>query len=298
MRVMVTGAGGFIGSHLVASLADQHEVYAMVRRTPDLPVAGVQYIEHDLAHPLDESRLPATLDAIIHQAALIDTDALQYGDAAAFEVNVIGTWRMLEYARRIAVARFVHASTGGVYGHADHPMLETDPPNPMDLYAITKAQAELVVHHTPTPFPKIVLRYFLPYGAGTPNPLPRFIGAVLAGDEVTIAADRGPAMNPIHITDAVAATVAALELDSDAVINIAGTEITNYAEIAEFAGARVGRPVAMNIVGRMELIAYYRGDLVGSTQRMHELLGFTPRVTLDRGLAELVDDIEKGSSHG
>ncbi len=293
MRVLVTGAGGFLGSAIVAALAPDHEVFALLRRAPAVPVAGVHYIEQDLARPLDETVLPGSLDAIIHEAALIDVESLDERDPAPFEVNVIGTWRVLEYARRVGVSRFVHASTGGVYGHSPEPLVESARPNPMDLYALTKAQAELVVLHTPTDFPKVILRYFLPYGAGTPNPLPRFIGSVLRGEPVTLASDRGPTFNPLHLSDAVAATLRALDLDHDAIINIAGDEVTSYADIADFAAARVGRIVNAVVVDRDELIPYYRGELVGSTDRMHELLAFVPTVSLDRGLAELVDEIER-----
>lgn len=297
MRVLVTGAGGFLGSHLVASLAPHHEVVALLRRAPIDRVPSVHYIEQDLSLALDESKLPPELDVVIHQAALIDVESLDKRDPAPFEVNVIGTWRVLEYARQAGVTRFIHASTGGVYGHSPNPMRESDRVNPMDLYALTKSQAELLVLHTPTDFPTVILRYFLPYGMGTPNPLPRFIGKVLRGEPVTLSTDRGPVFNPIHVSDAVAATLLALELNHDAVINIAGTELSSYAEIAEFAAARVGREVVPVFVERDQLIPYYRGDLVGSTERMGQLLGFTPRVNLADGLGELVDELEERRRH-
>lgn len=292
MRILVTGAGGFLGSAIVSALAAEHEVYALLRRAPAVPVAGVHYLEQDLAVALDEAALPTRLDAVIHQAALIDVESLDERDPAPFEVNVIGTWRVLEYAKRAGVSRFIHASTGGVYGHSPDPLVESARPNPMDFYALTKSQAELVVLHTPTDFPKVILRYFLPYGAGTPNPLPRFIGAVLRGEPVTLASDRGPTFNPLHLSDAVAATVLALDLDDDAIINIAGTEVTSYADVADFAAARVGRAVNALVVDRDELIPYYRGELVGSTERMRDLLGYVPLVSLDEGLGELVDELE------
>lgn len=292
MRVMVTGATGFLGSHVVAALAAQHEVFALVRRSPSAPIDGVTYIEQDLGEPLDEAKLPQQLDAIIHQAALIDVDALAAADSAAFDVNVVGTWRVLQYASRIGVRRFIHASTGGVYGNSDHHLKESDPINPMDLYALTKSQAELVILHTPTAFPKVILRYFLPYGPGTPNPIPRFIESVLAGHVVTVARDRGPIMNPLHVSDAVEATLRALSLDEDAIINIAGTELTSYAEIAEFTGVRAGRAAITSVVDRDTLIPYYRRDLIGSTERMVALLDFTPAVSLSVGLAELVDALQ------
>ncbi len=84
------------------------------------------------------------------------------------------------------VPTFVHASTDGVYGCRHQPFVETDPLNPMDLYSLTKAQAELAVQATPGAFHKIVLRYFFPYGVGTPNPIPIYVQRALTGEPIQI----------------------------------------------------------------------------------------------------------------
>ena len=153
---------------------------------------------------------------------------------------------------------FIHASTGGVYGCRDRPFVETDPFNPLDLYSLTKSQAELAVRHTPTPFPKIILRYCFPYGMGTPNPIPTYVQRAFVGEAIAITANRKPHFNPIHIDDAVEATVRALALQEDTVLNIAGSEITTFAEIAEFAAQRAGRQPNFTLLADDEVIPYYR----------------------------------------
>ena len=120
MRILITGATGFIGSRLVSQLAPTNEIFALVRRRPEIAEPNVRYVIQDLCLPLDRARLPSKLDAIIHQAAVIDTeDALS--DRVPFEVNVIATWRLLEYAAAAEVDVFVHASTGGIYGCSKQP---------------------------------------------------------------------------------------------------------------------------------------------------------------------------------
>jgi nucleoside-diphosphate-sugar epimerase len=297
VRILITGATGFIGRHLLARLAQEHEVIGLVRRIPAAAPPGVCYITQELTAPLEVARLPQQIDVVIHQAALIDTDTNNAsqanqagsGDAAPFLANVVATWRLLNYAQHAGARCFVHASTGGVYGCRDQPLREDDPFNPMDLYSLTKSQAELAVRHTPAPFPKIILRYFFPYGMDTPNPIPSYVERALRGERLAIASNRKPRFNPIHIDDTVEATVRALALQEDATLNIAGAEITSFAEIAEFAAQRAGRQPNFTRIPDQEVLPYYRADLVASIERMQQMLGFTPQVNLATGLAELVD---------
>lgn len=297
MRVLVTGATGFIGRHLLPRLAAGHEVIGLVRRAPAMPVANVTYIEQELTEPLDSTRLPRQVDAIIHQAALIDTDA-NPNDAAPFLANVVATWRLLRYAEAAGARTFVHASTGGVYGCRDHPFVERDPFNPLDLYSLTKSQAELAIRHTATPFPKIILRYFFPYGLGTPNPIPSYVQRAIAGEPISINANRKPHFNPIHINDTIEATLAALTLQQDATLNIAGNEITTFAAIAEFAAHRVHRQPNFTLLAEEDVIPYYRADVVADITAMRRVLAFTPQVTLAAGLAELVDGYRREAGTG
>ena len=297
MRVLVTGATGFIGRHLLPRLvAEQdgaHEVIGLVRRQPPTPVPGVTYINQELTAPLDLARLPQHVDAIIHQAALIDTASTNtsatHNDAAPFLANVVATWRLLHYAEQAGARVFVHASTGGVYGCRDQAFVESDPFNPLDLYSLTKSQAELAVRHTPTPFPKIILRYFFPYGVGTPNPIPSYVQRAVQGEAIAIPANRKPRFNPIHIDDTVEATLRALTLQQDTTLNIAGNEITSFAEIAEFAAQRVHRQAHFTHIPEAEVIPYYRANLVADITAMQQTLNFTPQVPLATGLVALVD---------
>jgi nucleoside-diphosphate-sugar epimerase len=290
MRVLVTGATGFIGRHLLPPLAANHEVIALVRRLPPVSLAHVTYVEQELTAPLDLTRLPQRVDAIIHQAALIDTGA-STDDAAPFLANVVATWRLLHYAERAGARSFVHASTGGVYGCGNRPFVESDPFNPLDLYSLTKSQAELALRHTPTSFPKIILRYSFPYGSGTPNPIPSYIERALRGEAIAVRADGGPCLNPIYIDDTVEASLRALTLSVDTTLNIAGSEITTFAQIAHFAARRAGQQAHITPLADAEVIPYYRADLVADITAMQRTLDFTPQVTLAQGLARLTDEL-------
>lgn len=285
MRILITGATGFIGRHLVARLAAEHEVYALVRRVPASPLPTVHYLCQDLAEPLDRTQLPQHLDAIIHQATVIDTDRVD--QAMPFLVNVVGTWRLLEYAAAVGVRTFVHASTGGVYGCSHQPLRESDPPNPLDLYSLTKAQAELAVQAAPGAFHKVVLRYFFPYGVGTPNPIPSYVRRAVQGEPIEILASGGPWFNPLHITDAVELTVQALTLDQSVTVNIAGQETTTFAQIAEMAAHHVGRKAIFRQIADEAAIPYYRANLIAATERMNQLFSRPTWISLQQGITEL-----------
>ncbi|MEZ4664327.1 MAG: NAD(P)-dependent oxidoreductase [Caldilineaceae bacterium] len=289
MRILITGASGFIGRHLVARLASVHEVYALVRRVPAETSANVRYIAQDLLQPLNRANLPDRLDAIIHQAAVIDTDAVS--EETPFLVNVVATWRLLHYAQATDVRTFIYASTGGIYGCGPQPFREEDAPNPMDLYSLTKAQAELAVQAAPGDFHKVVLRYFFPYGVGTPNPIPNYVAKAVTGQTIELLDSGGPHFNPLHIADAVEATVRCLTFEQSCTLNIAGTERTTFGEIAQLAAQRVERQPVFRQIPVAAAIPYYRADLMADIGRMVRVLGFEPRIELADGIGELADNV-------
>ncbi len=289
MRILITGASGFIGRHLVARLAADHELYALVRRSPLQPHPNVHYCLQDLVAPLDYAALPKQLDAIIHQAAVIDTD--DSDDATPFLINVVATWRLLAYARAAEVRTFLHASTGGIYGCGHQPFRESDPPNPMDLYSLTKAQAELAVQSAPGDFQRLILRYFYPYGIGTPNPIPSYVQRAIRGELIQVIEGDGPRFNPLHIDDAITATLLALRLTGNHTINIAGSEVTTFTEIAQIAAQIAGQVPRLQSMPLEAAIPYYRADLVASIAYMEQRLAFRSKISLQDGIRQLVEQM-------
>lgn len=296
MRILITGATGFIGSRLVERLAQEHELYALVRRVPAPARRGVHFIQQDLLQPLDPQRLPDHLDALIHQAAVIDTDAVE-DDATPFLVNVVATWRLLRYAAAAAAHIFIYASTGGVYGARNQPFLESDPVQPTNLYSLTKAQAELAVQSAPGSFSRIVLRYFFPYGIGASNPIPGYVQRAVTGQPIRVLESGKPALNPLHVSDVVEATTRALYLDGNDTLNIAGPQITSFNEIARLAALRYGkRPRFLSVRGEASA-PLYGADMVANIDHMRSRLRFLPRISLREGIAELADHFKENDTN-
>ena len=185
MSVLVTGATGFTGGHLAATLARRGEtVRALVRtrsrarfdRSP-LPALGVQAVEGDLGDPASVRHAAEGVEVVYHIAATY-REAGQ-PDSAYRTINVEGTRNLLEAARAGAARRLVHCSTGGVHGHiANPPGTEDAPFNPGDIYQETKLEAEQLAREfgRETGFDVVVARPIGIYGPGDTRFLKMFRG--------------------------------------------------------------------------------------------------------------------------
>lgn len=282
MRVLVTGGSGFIGSHLLDGLVQNHETFA-VARTTGSPTDGVTWIQADLARPLDHSALPAAIDAVIHLAQSRRYREFPDGAEDIFAVNIASTFSLLEYARVAGARTFLLASTGGVYASSFERLVETDPVSPIDFYRTSKYAAELLTANYERFFRTIVFRLFFVYGAGQHGMLmPTLVEKVARGETITIDGPDGIRINPIYVDDAVAALFAGLELDRSAVFNVAGDETVTLRELVQLMGKVLGRDVRIESRG-----AAPDGDLVGDNTRLKDELGVRLQVSLREGLRAL-----------
>jgi len=276
MRVLVTGAAGFVASHLIPALAAAgHDVYAVDRdaaRVSHLPATPV---ERDLSRPLED--LPE-IDAAVHLAQA----NVPFPDEARtlHAVNVASTVDLLDHCRRCGAERFVYASSGSVYGFGSAPFKETDPPEGRDFYAVSKLSGELAVQAYAPFLSTFIARLFVPYGPGQrARMIPRLIERVRAGEPVTVNDGGHPRMNPLYVDDVVRVFLAALELDGHHLVNVGGDEAAGIDELAALIGRAVGREA---VIEQAEGGA--PGDVVGDTARLHELFDLRPLVPLRDGL--------------
>ena len=277
MRILVTGASGFVGGQLVPALAGAgHDVYALVREPGRAP-ADATSVEADLSQPLRRRELPA-VDAVVHLAQA----NVSFPDAARelYRVNTAATHELLEYARGVGASRFVYASSGSIYGLGDGVVDEDTPRRASDFYAVTKRNAELLVEAYRPFLATAVLRPFAPYGPTQHGRLiPNLVRSVREGVPVKLNEGGRPRMTPLHVDDVVRAFAGALELDGHHVVNVAGDEAVGIDELAALIGAAVGRePVFEPGPGAP-------GDLVADNRRMRELLVPGRLVPLAEGLS-------------
>lgn len=317
MRIVVSGATGFLGGHLVARLvADGHAVIGLGRNQAAgarLAASGARFVPVDLA-TTSNALASETADGFVHCAAL----SSNWGTHAAFHAaNVTGTANAIALARRLGVARFVHISSPSVYFRfADQLAVAEDMPlpPPVNAYAESKAAAEQLVLAA-TDLSPIILRPRGLFGPGDTALLPRLVRAARRGPLPLLRG--GEAVTDLtYVDDVVEAIVAALAAGPVATgqtINISGGEPQTIRHIAEAAARKAGvtvrwRPlpigpalfgvrlieaIAAALPGRPEPVvtAYSLGVLAFSQtldiSRAKTLLGWQPRIGFAEGLGRL-----------
>jgi len=283
VKVLVTGAAGFIGRRLVAELANRHTVDGLVRSNdPSLP-KGVQTVVCDLTRPLENVGLPPKVDVVVHLAQSRHHRDFPESSRDMFDVNVGSTQRLLEYARQAGARRFVYASSGGIYGYSADPVNEESPVDPIGYYQTTKYLGELLLKAYREFFSAVILRPFFVYGQGQARNmfLPRLAVSILEGRPIYLSGMNGIRLNPVHVSDAVRAFASAIELDGNNVVNVAGPDVMSLREIVEAMAAFLGRVTVFDRVSTAST-----GDLIGDITRMTAVFG-PPGVRLRDRLSEV-----------
>jgi len=302
VRIVVTGAAGFIGSHLGEQLlADGHEVVGIDSFTDYYPraikernLAGLlahpsfQFCELDLrTSPLDGALDGA--DAIVNQAAMAGL-MRSWSDLESYVgCNILGLQRLITAARSAGISRFVQASTSSVYGR-DAVGDESQPTRPVSPYGVTKLAAEhlLAAQAAVHDFPVVVLRYFSVYG---PRQRPDmayhlFTRAMLRGEPITVYGDGHQSRANTFISDAVRGTIDALMRAAPGeTYNLGGgDEITLLRAIELIARAAGTEAIVRHEPARP-------GDqrrTAASTEKARKAFGYAPTVSAADGLAAQV----------
>ncbi len=283
MRILVTGAGGFLGRHLIAQLGPRHEVVALTRRPPEPELEGLaRWVTCDLRQ-LEVSALPGRVDAVVHLAQSSLYREFPAGAEDMFAVNVASTFALLEYARAASASAFALASTGGVYGRSMTPVRETDRPRPTSFYFRSKLAAEALVDGYAERFRTLAFRFFFIYGPGQRRMLiPTLAAQVAAGEEIVIEGDPGLRINPIYVDDAARVFEPALSSGAAGTFNVAGDEQVTITQLVGMIGEAVGeRPRVRYEAAQVE------GDLVADVSRLRNDLGVRTQVPLADGLRSL-----------
>ena len=285
LNILITGAGGFVGSSIARALS-KHNLFLLSRsEIAEKDISG-NWVNQDLSKPLDLKRLPDKLDIIIHEAAKVGRDVAE-GDEEAWRVNIEATRQLLEYGKKARITKFIFASTSAIYGYRKDPSTEETKPNPANYYAKTKLEAEKIVKKYSSYFDTLIFRYFYPYGPGQRRGLQKIISRVLRKEPVIIYNQgENPRTNPIYIDDLVRLTVKSFGLKGSHVINTGGPETASIKEIAEIAAGLLGKkPVYL-----------FREDKsitneIGNISKMERLIGST-KIGLKEGIARLVQTLQ------
>jgi nucleoside-diphosphate-sugar epimerase len=304
MKCVVTGAAGFIGSHLCERLlADGHYVTGLDAfipyYSPDLKRRNLVEASRNPAfrfHTLDLRRDPIEpvldgAEVVFHLAATPGLTQSWTEFEGYWTCNVLATQRLLEALRkdRGQIRQLIYASTSSVYG-AYASGDETLPTRPISPYGVTKLAGENLcrAYGDAHGLPLVVLRYFSVYG---PRQRPdmgyhKFIRAMLRGEPVTVCGDGRQVRGNTFIDDCVAATIAAVEAPPGEVYNVGGGEAATVWDILHHLEAIAGRKtVVREEPARPGDQRYTCAD----TGRLRRHLGWEPRTHLVEGLARQWD---------
>jgi UDP-glucuronate 4-epimerase len=304
-KVLITGAAGFIGSHLAQKcLAEGHDVLGVDSFTPyydtNIKRANITkigddpswtFLEGDLVS-LDLTSVLDGIEVVFHLAAQPGVRA-SWGETfeAYVTSNVTALQRLLEASRSAAIDRFVFASSSSVYGNAERlPATEDTALRPLSPYGATKALGEHLcrIYNRSFDLPTVMLRYFTVYG---PRQRPdmafnKLIQAALEHDQIVIYGDGEQTRDFTFVSDAVDGTFnAAWNGPSDSVYNLGGGSRTSMNEVLSMIADLVGTKLD---VRRVEAQAGDARDTAADTSRARAQLGFAPSRSLYEGLTEQV----------
>ena len=305
-RVLVTGGAGFIGSHLVDRLlAEGFEVTVLddfsAGRIENISchkdMREFRLVRGDVRDVGLVEKVVEDVDAVFHEAALVDV-ALSVENPVLFnEVNVVGTLNLLKACLDSDVKRFVFASSAAVYGDSKPAMKREDMlPEPISPYGVSKLAAEnyVQVFNELYSLETVCLRYFNVYGprqgftSSYNGVITAFMSRLLKGQPPVIHGDGKQTRDFVHVDDVVSASMLALESKNvvGEVFNIASGTTTKVCELANML-QRITNTKGLKPVFTQNKAGDIR-HISGDISKAQELLGFYPKIRLEDGLSKLV----------
>jgi NAD dependent epimerase/dehydratase len=310
--VLVTGAGGFIGSHLVERLVEEGaRVRALIRYNsrndwgaldwlPREVIDEVEVVLGDLRDPESVTHVVAGADYVCHLAAQIAIPYSYVNPRDFFETNVLGSLNVAQAAVQADVRAVVHTSTSEVYGTAQTvPITEEHPLNPQSPYAASKVGADKLMDsfHRSFGLPVTVLRPFNTYGPrqSARAVIPTIIAQGLAGGRVALGS-LTPSRDLTFARDTADAYLKAISAPEaiGRTIQLGTGEVVTVGEIVETVGELLGRTLDVELdESRVRPANSEVACLISSPRVAADVLGWTANVRLLEGLRETVSYIEQ-----
>ena len=308
-QYLVTGAAGFIARRVIEMLiAEGHQVVGVDNLNDSYDVRlklwrleglkklpGFAFLQEDIRRAELFREIAAgypKIDAVIHLAARAGVRQAVEIPATYFESNANGTLNILEYCRQTGVKKLVMASTSSIYG--SNPPLPTpedaDSSHPLQIYAASKKAAEVMAYtyHHLSDLDVTIFRFFTVYGpAGRPDMVMfRFVQWLAEGKQVTITGDGNQMRGFTYLDDIARGVLLGLKPMGYEIINLGGLETITINELLHKIEDRLGRK------GLIKYIDKNPADVDANwanVEKARRILGWEPQVSLDEGIAALVD---------
>ena len=304
-KVLVTGAGGFIGSHLAERLAEEGaRVRALVHYNAlgswawldHTALAGeMEVLAGDVRDPGSVAQAVEGVEVVFHLAALIAIPYSYQAPASYVATNIQGTLNVLQAARQAGVARLVHTSTSEVYGTAqrvpiaeDHPLVGQSP------YSATKIAADKLAEsfHLSFGLPVVTVRPFNTFGPrqSARAVIPTIITQALAGQPVRLG-NLNPTRDLNYVANTVDGFLAAAQAERalGRTVNLGSGREISIGDLALLIGRLMGRDLGLEQdADRLRPAASEVERLLADNRLADQLLGWRPRLSLEEGLEKTI----------
>jgi len=308
-KVLVTGAGGFIGSHLVELLVNKGcKVRALVHYNSFNRWGWLDYIDKkikdsievfagDIRDPYGVKKAMQGCDVVFHLAALIGIPYSYHSPDTYVDTNIKGTLNILQAARELEIQKVIHTSTSEVYGTAQFvPITENHPVNPQSPYAATKAGTDFLALSFYRSFnlPIAIIRPFNTYGPrqSARAVIPTIISQIKSGKKEMKMGSPHPTRDLTYVKDTVKGFIKIAESDNSIgkVINIGNNSEIAIGDLARMIIKLMNADV--EIVTDETRIRPNKSEveeLWADNKKAKKLLGWSPEYTLEEGLKETIE---------
>jgi UDP-glucose 4-epimerase len=296
---LVTGGGGFIGSHIVRALVDRGELVRVLDNSSSggrerlLGILdSVEWLDGDIRDPDTVAHACRGVEVVLHQAAVVSTQRSIMEPQMVHAVNLTGTLNVLVAAEKAGVRRVVIASSAAVYGDLPYsPKSETQPVRPLSPYGVQKLASEAYcpVWYALYGLETVALRYFNVFGPGQDprgeyaSVIPRFITTVLAGDQPQIYGDGNQSRDFIYVGNLVDVNLLAATLPTAAgqILNVGTGRSVTINQLCQELGEILERDI------RPVYFPARAGDIrdsLADITNLEMILGYRPRIGFREGL--------------
>jgi NAD dependent epimerase/dehydratase len=308
-KILVTGADGFIGSHLVEHLIDQgYQVKAFVYYNsfnswgwldtlPKEKKSKLEIFSGDIRDPNGVATAMEGCTVVMHLAALIAIPYSYHSPDSYVDTNVKGTLNVLQAAKRLGVKRVLCTSTSEVYGTAQFvPITELHPKQGQSPYSATKIGADAIADSFYRSFemPVVIVRPFNTYGPrqSARAVIPTIISQVLNGETQIKLGDTTPTRDLVFVKDTAAAFERIATTDSliGHEVNIAAGREISVGDLAELIGNLAGNQI--EIIGDAQRLRPQNSEvfrLLGCNKKLKEHTGWAPDTSLEQGLKQTIE---------
>lgn len=306
-KVLVTGAGGFIGSHLAERLTELgYNVRTFVRYNSrnfwgwletSIYRKNIEVVTGDIRDYDSVRDAMKGIDVVFHLAALIGIPYSYISPLAYIKTNVEGTYNILQIARELEVGKVIHTSTSEVYGTAQFvPITENHHINPQSPYAATKASADFLAFTFYRSFnlPVAIIRPFNTYGPrqSARAVIPTIITQILLGKQKISLGSAFPTRDLTYVKDTVDGflAVAKSKKSIGEVINIGNNSEISIGDLARLIAELMDADIEIETESKRERPAKSEVErLWADTKKAEELLGWSVKYSLEQGLKETIN---------